>query len=680
MRWYPLRLTISVRHYVFGGRAIPEKVGKPGMPDGRIAETWEVNDEEGGNATVIDGSLAGLTLRELTQRYPDELVAPGWRGDRFPLVTKFVDARTMLPIQARPRGGAAVAWHAVDAGHGASAYAGVKPEVSIAELREALFRGRYDSVLRRHPVRAGDSMYLPGGTLNSFGPGTLVYEVEEPGPSPTHAMSWRVTDGAAIEAAEQRANIDALLETVDIERRPHLTPGLRVTVDDGADRIFCHAGPKFVLERVRVLAGASLRCPLHGALIMTNVAPPVQIRAGLDEELVAQGSTHTSRTLALAGAAIWLGLGDYASALIDMGVALFVLAGCVALWWWREAQDAKSPQAPRWLVVATFFFGVAAGCKYQALTFLPLVAVFVLWRERRPKVLALALLSFLLPCIYWYARNAITTGDPFNPIGARLFGFTNWNAADYQNQFDDVKAHAAWPNLAIWGVVLAPLSPWFRRSAAVRAAVVFCAYSLVVWLVTSRYPRYMTASYPLVALMSALGWAVFFKAIASGVRKAAPAFAAWSRWSTVGVWVGGLLIVTLAAMSVQQTFKRGAMVSLTQDTRDAFLRVNVPGYEVMRYLREHPHGKLYQVALSEAIYYGPDEVWGDMLGPWRYADFLAAPPAEMARKFMSLGFGSLVVASPYVAGLSSKPGFDKHFVPLFEKDGAKAYRILADAP
>ena len=76
---------------------------------------------------------------------------------------------------------------------------------------------------------------------------------------------------------------------MDIERRPHLTPGLRVTVDDGADRIFCHAGPKFVLERV--LAGASLRCLLHDALIMTNVAPPVQIRAGLDEELIVRGST-----------------------------------------------------------------------------------------------------------------------------------------------------------------------------------------------------------------------------------------------------------------------------------------------------------------------------------------------------------------------------------------------------
>lgn len=392
------------------------------------------------------------------------------------------------------------------------------------------------------------------------------------------------------------------------------------------------------------------------------------------------GRQHTSRTLALVGAAIWLGLGDYTSALIDMGVALFVLSGCVALWWWREAHVAKSAQATRWLCIASFFFGVAAGCKYQALTFLPLVAMFVLWRERRPKALAVALLCFLLPCIYWYARNAITTGDPFNPIGARLFGFTNWNAADYQNQFDDVKAHAAFPSLAIWGVLLAPFSPWFKRSGAVRAAVVFCAYSLVVWFVTSRYPRYMTASYPLVALMAALGWAVFFKAIASGVRKAVPALASWPRWSMVGTGLGGVLIVVLAALSVQQTIKKSAMVSLTPTAREAFLRDNVPGYAVMHYLREHPQGKLYQVALSEAIYYGPDEVWGDTLGPWRYSDFLAAPPAEMARKFTSLGFGSLVVALPYVGALSSKPGFDKHFVLLYEKDGAKAYRILASAP
>lgn len=393
------------------------------------------------------------------------------------------------------------------------------------------------------------------------------------------------------------------------------------------------------------------------------------------------GMQHTNRVIACGGASIWLGLGDYSNALIDMGVALFVLAGCVALWWWREAER---PRAARWLCVAAFCFGQAAGAKYQALTFLPLMGLFVLWHERRPKVLALALLCLLLPCIYWYARNAITTGDPFNPIGAKLFGFTNWNAADYKNQVDDVRAHAALPNAMIWPVLLAPFSPLFRRSAAVRAAVVFCAYSLIVWFATSRYPRYMTASYPLIALMAAVGWTVLGNAIVNGVRKLSPSLAAKAWWPRVGAGAGVALLLAMVAACVHQTAAKVAMVAPTQELREAFLRKNVPGYAVMNYLREHQHekqqGRTYQVALSEAIYYGPDAVWGDTLGPWRYSDFLAAPADEMARKFNSLGFGSLVVSTAFLAPLTAKPGFDKHFVLVYEKDDAKAYRILADAP
>lgn len=392
------------------------------------------------------------------------------------------------------------------------------------------------------------------------------------------------------------------------------------------------------------------------------------------------GLQHAGRVIACGGAAIWLGLGDYSNALIDMGVALFVLAACVSLWWWRESRGVDGWPAARWLCVAAFFLGLAAGSKYQALTFLPLFGLFVLWHERRPGALAISLLCFLLPCVYWFARNAITTGDPFNPIGASLFGFTNWNAADYKNQFDDVRAHAALPNAMIWPVLLAPFSPLFRRSVWVRAAVAFCAWSLVVWFVTSRYPRYMTASYPLIALMAAVGWTVLLGAIASGVQKLMPAAAKTAGASRVAAWSGAVLLGLFAVASVAQTVRKVAAISPTPELREAFLRQNVPGYAAMHYLRTHPNGRVYQVALSEAIYYGPDEVWGDTLGPWRYADFLAAPAAEMAHKFTSLGFGSLVVAAPYVPLLVAKPDFDKHFVLVFEKDDAKAYRILADAP
>jgi hypothetical protein len=417
--------------------------------------------------------------------------------------------------------------------------------------------------------------------------------------------------------------------------------------------------------------------------------------------LLRLGTLHVSRLTGLIGAAIWLGLGDYANALIDMGVALFVLTACVSLWWWRESEPTVHAGA-RWLALAAFCLGLAAGSKYQALVFLPLVALFVVRYERRPKVWALALLCFVIPCLYWYARNFVMTGDPFNPIGARVFGFTEWVPADYVRQVDDVRAHAAMPNALLWSVLLVPFSAFWKRSAAVRAAGWFCIYSVAVWVVTSRYPRYLMASFPLLALTAAMGWQVLFGWIASGARRVfggkrvqgdagvdadvdvgTVSNGALSRntaraGARVGDWVAVLLLAVLAAVSVRQTALKVAMISPTPEAREAFLRKNVPGYAVMDYMRQHATGRVYQVALSEAIYYGPNPIWGDTLGPWRYADFLL-PPAEMARKLGQQGFTGLVMSPAMVPIYTVLPGFDTHFTLLLEKDGSRAYSILPSA-
>ncbi|MDP9897502.1 hypothetical protein J2W32_006621 [Variovorax boronicumulans] len=400
------------------------------------------------------------------------------------------------------------------------------------------------------------------------------------------------------------------------------------------------------------------------------------------------GMLHANRLTACIGAAIWLGLGDYSNALIDMGVALFVLTACVSLWWWRESQPVHSGM--RWLGLAAFCLGVAAGSKYQALVFMPLVALFVVWHERRPKAWALALLCFLIPCIYWYARNAVMTGDPFNPIGARVFGFSEWIPADYVQQLADVRDHAEMPNALIWSVFLAPFGVLWKRSAAVRAAGWFCFYSLAVWVVTSRYPRYLTASFPLLAMTAAIGWQVLFGWIAAGVRRVFGMKAATAEGvpeltnrrsaARIGDWVVVLLLAVLAAVSVRQTAGKVAMISPTPETREAFLRKHVPGYAVMDYLRRNPTGRVYQIALNEAIYYGPNPIWGDTLGPWRYADFLLLPPGDMANKLAKLGFTAIVMPDHLAPTLATRAGFDTHFAPLFAQDGSRAYRILPTAP
>lgn len=398
------------------------------------------------------------------------------------------------------------------------------------------------------------------------------------------------------------------------------------------------------------------------------------------------GMQHADRLGACIGAAIWLGIGDYSNALIDMGVALFVLMACVALWWWRESEPLAG--GTRWLGLAAFGLGVAAGSKYQALTFLPLVALFVGWHERRPKAWALALACFLVPCVYWYARNAVMTGDPFNPIGARVFGFTDWIPEDYVQQVADVRDHAARPNVLIWAVFLAPFSVFWKRSAALRAAGWFCFYSIAVWLLTSRYPRYLTASYPLIALMAALGWQVLFGGAVRGLRRLVGARgtaradgADAPRGTGLGAdWVAVLLLAALAAVSVRQTAEKVAMISPTPEAREAFLRQSVPGYAAMDWLRRHADGRVYQIALNEAIYYGPNPIWGDTLGPWRYRDFLLLPPGDMARKLSKLGFTAIVMPTSLVPTLATRAGFDAHFALLYEKDGGRAYRILPSAP
>lgn len=298
--WLPLHLTTPVAPHVFGGRAIAERLGREDLPAGRVAETWEVSDVDGMAAVVASGSWAGTSLRYLATQRPDELVGRGWRGDAFPVLTKFIDAAGMLPVHLhaddatarRLEGtptGKTEAWHVLDAAPGATALCGTRAGVDADRLRAALLAGEYDAVMRRLPVRPGDTIYVPGGTLHSFGPDTLVYEIEQTSDVVQHAMPWRTEDGSAIARDEQEANIAALLDEWDPAPRPEFRPGLAIDVDDGVSRVVLTAGPYFALERWRVARSA--RLGVDTATVLSNVGAPVTLRVGDHTEVLGRART-----------------------------------------------------------------------------------------------------------------------------------------------------------------------------------------------------------------------------------------------------------------------------------------------------------------------------------------------------------------------------------------------------
>ncbi|MDD7965052.1 class I mannose-6-phosphate isomerase [Actinomycetospora lemnae] len=294
----PLHLSTPVARHVFGGRAIVDRLGRDDLPGGRIAEAWEVSDVDGTASVVVDGPLAGRPLRELVATWPEELLGPGCDDAVFPFLTKLIDAAGTLPVHLhaddetarRLEGtptGKTEAWHVLDAAPGATALCGTQPGVDADRLREALLAGDFDDVLRRLPVRAGETIYVPGGTLHSFGPDTLVHEIEQTSDVVQHAMPWHMEDGSPVPPGEQRANIEALLAEWDPAPRPEFRPGLAIDVDDGVSRVVLTAGPYFALDRWRVARRAAI--DVASATVLTNVGAPVRLRVGDHVEGLGRG-------------------------------------------------------------------------------------------------------------------------------------------------------------------------------------------------------------------------------------------------------------------------------------------------------------------------------------------------------------------------------------------------------
>lgn len=285
--WYPLKLTAHRRHYTFGERLIVDRLGKAGLPsEGRIAETWEISDFGETSGVVRNGDFAGRTLHELVGRHPDELVGRGWRGERFPLLAKFLDASHLLPIHLhaddetahRDYGepnGKAEAWHILDCADDASVLVGIRPGLSHAEIRQGLLDQRWDDVLLRYPINPGETVYVPGGVLHTFGPDTVIFEIQQTSDlaqtaMPADNMGQPFTD-------EQRyANIDALMGELRVEPLPKPVHGL--TRHEGTVRIVVGcAGPHFALERWNLAVPFEVPARPDRCLTLTNLGDPVAV-------------------------------------------------------------------------------------------------------------------------------------------------------------------------------------------------------------------------------------------------------------------------------------------------------------------------------------------------------------------------------------------------------------------
>lgn len=295
MDWYPLKLTAHVRKYAFGERLIPERLGKTDVPGGIIAETWEISDYRDTAGEVTNGPLAGTSIHQLVTEHPEELVGAGWSGPHFPLLEKFLDASHMLPVHLHADdetarrvynepNGKSEAWHILWAAGGASILAGIKPGLQRRHLLAAFKEQQYDAVMFRYPIRTGDTVYVPGGVLHSFGPDTLIFEIQQTSDLAQTVMPYDLF-GARHSPETWERNINATLDELRTDYLPRPNPGLAIGAGQNTYLVGC-AGPHFALERWTLKEPHDEPSHPRRCMTISNVGSPVRIdHAGGTETL-----------------------------------------------------------------------------------------------------------------------------------------------------------------------------------------------------------------------------------------------------------------------------------------------------------------------------------------------------------------------------------------------------------
>ena len=272
-----LILSPVYRDYVWGGNRL--------RPSGeRTAEAWVVYEDN----LVRTGVHAGKTLGQLSLEYGENLLGliPVQSGaKRFPLLIKLLDCADWLSLQVHPNDeqakllegpgqlGKTEAWHIIEANDHAQLVAGMLPGMTKSTLETAILNQKIVEFVQYHRVHAGDSIFMPPGTIHALGPGLLLYEVQQ-----SSDITYRVFDWNRPETATRRLHLEKSLSVVDPQSTVNILP-LPTASDSGVTRLI--ACPYFTLEHIhgdsQPLQLSTREASFHA---LTVIAGKVRIQAG----------------------------------------------------------------------------------------------------------------------------------------------------------------------------------------------------------------------------------------------------------------------------------------------------------------------------------------------------------------------------------------------------------------
>ena len=230
----PIRCTPQYYHKIWGGGHLAPTGG-----DKQIGEVWLLSALIGQETPTEDADYEGASLDALVVRYGDRLLGRGQTvrcGGVFPLLIKLLDAAADLSVQVHPspeEGGKDEVWYFLETEPTSRICLGLTELMTADALRSVIERGDLMHYLHWEPVRPGEAIALPAGTIHALGAGSMLIEVQD-----TSDTTYRLYDYDRVddEGARRTLHIEEALLSATLG--PHKLASRQLPL--GTPRFVCH--------------------------------------------------------------------------------------------------------------------------------------------------------------------------------------------------------------------------------------------------------------------------------------------------------------------------------------------------------------------------------------------------------------------------------------------------------
>jgi len=227
MPLYPLKFKSIFKYRIWGGEKLKTILNKK-YSESSIGESWELSDVPGDESLISNGHFKGKTLNSLLKTYPNEILGTSVykkHGIQFPLLLKFIDAKTPLSIQVHPNDelakkrknslGKSEMWYVMESDNNAELIVGFKEKETKETYAESIKTNKIVSLLNTVKVKKGDTFYIPAGRIHAIGSGVMLAEIQQ-----TSDITYRIYDYDRVDKktnSKRALHTEESLDAIDFE-------------------------------------------------------------------------------------------------------------------------------------------------------------------------------------------------------------------------------------------------------------------------------------------------------------------------------------------------------------------------------------------------------------------------------------------------------------------------------